>query len=403
MVYFQFMIVLFLILLFLTKKLYKQFGVTPSLLIVATFLFSTIVGLFYNLVIDKHERYDYSYFSMIYYAATLFIFLIPLIKHNGVSSSFHFPPRIIRYISNLLIVFGILSLYSSAKNFSFADLAGNWSDVRAEYYLSWGDTKIGATLLERIQSNVTHILFLCLPLAFYNLSKKNMIYTYLLIIASITTLLESLQNAERQNLILWFANLLMSYLMFRNMLDEKIRHRFNIFMIASVVIIISFVVAISISRFGEGDELVVSLFNYSGAQPYNAAYFLENLSDQALWGKLNFPYVIGDGMIFSINDHIKANVFLNSFSSIVGSFYKDFGYYTIIFVSLFVLLFDKLLSLSKKKESFLYLYIYCFYFSLMFVGVFYNKYTSPVMARIVVFVGILIVLLEVLTKKKIKK
>lgn len=393
------MIVIFVALIYVVRKLYRRYGLTPSLLVVFTFLFSTVMGMLY-FITNRDDVPTHSFFSMIYYAATLLIFLSPLFRNPGLHVNFSFPYQSTKIFTYFLIIGGTISFYSSIHDFSLFEMMGNWADIRSEYYNSWGESMKATSLLERVESNFSHILFICMPLAFYYFSNNQRRLGILLFIVSLTTLVQSLKDAERQDLLLWIAGIVMSYLMFKDSFKQTTVRKIRIALTILISLVVIVIGSITIARFGEDSELINSLYDYSAVQPYNAAYFLENLSDQALGGRLNFPIFFGGHIVLEINDYINSDVFLNSFSSIVGSYYKDFGYFTIFIALLVASIFDKLMSISRAKHSFIYFFLYCLYFNIMFVGVFYNKYTSPPMYRIVVFSILLIVIIELIFKSK---
>lgn len=229
-------------------------------------------------------------------------------------------------------------------------------------------------------------------MAMYQLSKRqNRILGILLIIVSSSSLISSLKIAERQGILLYIGNVLFSYLIFKNDFSKSIRNK--ILLISAIILGLSITLigAISFSRFGEdSDTLISSLVDYSGIQPFNAAYFLEKLHNQALGGRLNFPFLTRTPMILQINDEISAAEYLNVFGSIVGSYYLDFGYFTVFVIIFVAILFYRLMNIFKRKGSLLFFYFYCLYFNIMFIGVFYNKYNSPPEIRNLILLGVII-------------
>lgn len=397
------MILIFFVLLFLAKKLNKQNGLTPSLFVVYTYMLSTIIGIVCRIHMPTNIYTNYNYFSMVYYALNLFVLLLPLFKNNSISDDFFFPNNCIQLFSIILIVGGLMAVLYEIVEFDFGVAATNWSDVRSDYYANMeDDVSVASSLYGKIGANFEHILFFAVPLAFYNITKKKNLIAILLLFVSTSVLLHSLRYGERQSLLLWLSYIIMSYLLFKNKLSKKTKKYLKISLMTGGVFVLLLVASITMSRFGgDGDDrLIGSLYAYSGVQPYNAAYFLENLSSRTLGGRLNFPFLVGGSSIYVINDFFVTDFYLNSFSSIIGSYYKDFGYYTIIVSTLVSLFFLYLMNVSRKGKSLLYLYIYCVYFNMMFVGVFYNKFTSPTLVRNIVVFGLLIWLYEQFFEKR---
>jgi len=395
------MIVIFLVLFFIAKRLYKSKGITPSLFVVATFLVSTIIGIVYRIHMPMSIYTDYNYFSMIYYALNLAVLLFPLIVNMGLYSDFSFPANCINKISALLIVGGIMALIYEIQEIDFSIIAANWSDIRNDYYSTMEDTKSVSSLYGKVGVNFEHVLFFAVPLSFYHLSKREKHISFLLLLVSFSVLFHSLRMGERQSILLWLSYVVMSYLIFKPVLSNKVKKHIGRLLLFSSLLLGLILALITFSRFGEdgNDRLLQSLYAYSGEQPYNAAFFLEKLSQNTLGGKLNFSFLFGEQSIYIINDFFTTDFYLNSFSSIVGSYYKDFGYYTILVSISVSSFFFYLMKRVKINNTLLFLYIYCIYFNMMFVGVFYNKYTNPTLIRNIVIFGIIIYFIELLSKQ----
>lgn len=395
------MVLIFAVFLYIFHKLYRNVGVTPSLFLISGYLLSSIIGLLY-LIYYKENIYDYSYFSMVYYIISIVIFLMPLIRFSGKSELFTFPNRTTNIVSYVLIVLGFISLFFELKDFNYAELAVNWLAARNEYYSDYGTMNVASSFSERISSNIMPLIFITWPLAMYHFSRgKNKKLAILLILASSTSLINSLKIAERQGIITYIANALFSYLIFKDEFTEDVKRKILIFSTASIGLLVFIVGAITFSRFGEEDEgLILSLASYGGVQPFNAAFFLEELHSQALGGKLNFPFITGTSLITLINDEINSTEFLNVFGSIVGSFYLDFGYFSVFVIALFSFIFYKLMKIFKSNKSLLFFYIYALYFEIMFLGIFYYRYNSPPNVRNIILFGIMIYILEHIFKTK---
>ncbi len=384
--------------------MYKKRGVTTSFVIICAYLLSTLLGFLYKFLYPR-EIYDYNFFSMIYYIACLVIFFIPLIKNNYNCNTFTFPETSTRVLSIIVMIGGFVILYSDFTNFDIGRLQMSWLEQRNEYYANYHDEVIATTWFDRISSNFRHLSFLSIPLSFFYLSKGDNKLALLLGFSSFSILSRSVMNASRQEFVLWIVTLLYSFYFFKYSLSKENVRLIKLILGIAFYFILSLVVAITFSRFGSetGGDTLNSFFFYAGAQPYNAARFLENLSSQAQWGMINFPYVTGTEYIKSINEYIRAPFYLNVFGSLVGSFYLDFGYFTILFVFIYSFLFDKLLSFYKRRKSLAYFYIYFLYCDILFSGLFYYRYVTSERIRIIFLGFILIVILDYYKINKFKK
>lgn len=396
------MLIILAVLLIIARRKYKETGTTGTLIILYSFILSTFLGVVYKILFPNQVG-QYSIFSMLYYLICLILFFVPLLKNNIGWESFYFPEKSTRIISIILIIGGFVVLYSSIVNFDMNRLNMSLLEQRNEYYQNYHEDAVIATRwYDRISSNIRHLMILSIPLFYYYLCKNEKKYAVLLGSASLSLLAMSIMNASRQEFILWVGCTLYSYFLFRSGLNEKTKHGVKLFLWIFGGLSIAAVVAITLSRFGAGTGYNTwnVFFQYSGAQPYNAARFLEELHSQAQWGKINFPYLWGSGYVKEINDYIESPFYLNVFGSLVGSFYLDFGYFTVFFVFIYSLLFDKLLSFYKRKNSFAYFFLYNIYCDIIFSGMFYYRYITSERIRILVFVLFLIIIIDNSYSKK---
>lgn len=396
------MILIAAVVLFFLIKIYRKQGVSPSLFLVASYFLVTLLGFSYMSMYEK-EVYDYQYFSMLYYATCLAILFMPLLKISGFSYMMTFPPKVVKIVSIILIITGILSIYFTIVGFDFAKFALGWSEIRGEYYQ---ETEAGLeaskNIFDRITWNFAFILYLAMPLGVQQLAQGNKKIGIMLLLSSFSIVVSSIVDAERQDLVTWIAGAIFSYLMWKNEMSRKVKKILRNSFVIIGVLIICLIVSITLSRF-EDKDFWESFYAYAGMQPINAAYFLEKLSNQAQWGKINFPLFTGTNYVLLLNDIINAPISLNIFGSMIGSFYLDFGYLTIVIVTIISLFFYHLIHHAQRRHSFLAFYLYVTYFTMLFGGIFYFKFNSPPQERMVIMMGILIVLLERNFYKKNKK
>ena len=390
------MYLLFLTLLYLTCRCYRKFGYSPSFFILLVYLISSIGGIIYYYVFREVNN---NFLYNVYYIINLIILLIPLVKYHIDIDRIEFKNTAIKYFSILLIVLGVFSLYSCISDFNLLEVFYSWSDLRNEYYSDYGEIVIETKLHARIASNFLCILPLSIPLGIYYLVDGQKMMSISLLVVSLSLLLSTIMKGERQGLLEYMSYYIFSILLFKDIMSSNLKKKIFIFttvIISSLTIVVGL---ITISRF-EDRGILESLFNYSGIQLYNANDFLEVVQGQTLNGALNFSYLTGDSAIYKINEEISAPFYLNVFGGIVGSFYLDFGYATIIFTSIFAYLFCTLFKFFYRKKSFIFFYLYFIYFQIMFVGVFYFKHTSHTFFRSSILFAVLIVLLEFIFKKR---
>lgn len=389
------MILLSIILIVLCKRQYKKYGVTTSMLVLSLYTLSACLSVAYRYIFPE-DAYKFSFLSEIYYIVCLLIFLFPILRFSINANILDFESKLLNIISFIVAFGGIVVIVSNILKFDMGRLAYSWAEQRNEYYSNMYDYSIASSWYDRIASNCRHITFLAIPLFFYYSIKQNRIMSILLGIASFSLASMAIINASRQELVIFLVLIIFSSILFYKEMSGPTKHKLMLVTIVLISTSVVLVSAISISRFMNGSSLdfIKSLFAYSGEQPFNASLFLEDLHDKALWGRVNFPYLLGESQITQLNDVISASYYLNVFGSIVGSFYLDFGYYSVFFALLFSGLFCYLLNFAKNKSAVLYFYVYMIYNIFIIYGVFYFQQNSSECIRIMTFMFFLILFLS---------
>ena len=116
------MLFILAVLLIIAKRKYKEKGTTGTLVILYSFILSTVLGIVFRILYPNYVG-QYSLFSMLYYLICLFLFFVPLLKNNIGWESFYFPENSTRIMSIILIIGGFVVLYSSFVNFLTQDFS----------------------------------------------------------------------------------------------------------------------------------------------------------------------------------------------------------------------------------------------------------------------------------------
>lgn len=393
-------VLIFLIIFGFYRIMRKRQGLSPSVLVVLVYMFSVLMSCVY-LFYDA-SLYHFNLFSGFYYALCLIIFFIPLYNFSGCIGEISFRPKTIKFFSWIIIIGGFLYIIVTAANINIMDVLLNWSDARGEYYKVYGEQNIATNIYERIASNIYPLFIFSFPLGFYHYTRKDKKMAVLLFISSLSILVYGLSRAARQEFILWILDLATSFLMFSKGFSRRSIKRAALAIVLLVAGVGVVLYIATLSRFGNTDPLS-SVFSYASGQPYNAGYFLEHLGSQKLWGQANFCYVVGKPYITIYNDVINSSMYLNVFGSIVGSYFLDFGYFSIFFIGLIAFFFTRFIRVFKKNGSIMFLYMYVIYLNMMIYGVFYSKFVDPPTVRTFILIGLMLLVYENVTEKKYKK
>lgn len=374
-------IIYFLFILFLFYRYRKEHTIRRWILFL--YLFSASFSVLKLFVEPLHYSIDGR--AILYYLMTLFIVLFPIIRNGYIDNKYYsFNKSFLDKLSVFLIIFGIISLsYYLPKVFSLRTMLNNMSDVRLAYYNGEVDY-VPSSILEILSNWVSYIQFISPFLCFYYLLQNEKKRALLLFFVSLVPAVENLIIGEREACVIVLGNFVFSYIFYKDVIPKSYMEKIRIFGIILVSPFILFIVAMTFARFANADGGVLSsLIVYIGDQPYNYSYQFSsiNIADQCLHGKLCFPYFFAqkEQLTGPLNDYINSPMYLNVFAGLPGSFLLDFGYYSIFVLVLFSMCFFFLTRYKRKqtqKLGFNHLFIFLIYYQIVFMGLFYFRYSS---------------------------
>jgi len=353
--------------------------------VLGLYSFSALCSVFYPYF--RPVLYEQDSVAYVYYTISNLILLAPVLRFGNVNySDFEFPEKFIRWTGYILIVFGMISIVNILPQvFTLRTFLNNISDVRSAYYNGEELFEVNASPLNILANWVMYIQFFSPTFAFINFIKGKRVTAFLLCFTSLAPALNKLLIGEREACVVVLSNFVFAYIFFRPLLSDrfaKIIKKIGLLLMAPLVL---FVVAMTLSRFGESDGGVVGgILAYVGEQPYNFSYFFSsiNIEQQYLGGKLSFGYLFPQNQRLEgqINEYISAGEYLNVFAGIPGTLLLDFSYAALIIIMLMSLLFYVPFHIihkrRAKKYDFAVYMLFLIYYQIIFMGLFYFDFTS---------------------------
>ena len=376
-------ILLFIIFLCLFNRYRRQKGTTKLLLF--GYLVSSAFSLMkYLFQINIDESVDS--LAILYYIVCIYILLFPYLKRGTYTSqNYYFPPRLIRIISFVLIIGGLVNLYYSVPRlFTIQTLVNNISDIRQAYYQGMDILNLGPQSLLEVLSNVLLYLSYLSPICcVYYYLRGNYKLAILLFLSSLARPVNLMTIGEREAILIWVSNYLFAYFFFLDEFTELARKKISKIGLLVSSPLLFFFILITFSRFSDSDGgIMSSIFTYAGDQPFNFSKYFTQLSSQALGGKLNFSYLFPEDERLTglITDHFSSSIEVNAFASIVGSYFLDFGYWTIFVVFVVSIIFSVLFKVIARRTNgklpFAHFFVLLFMYQILFIGIFYNDISS---------------------------
>jgi oligosaccharide repeat unit polymerase len=367
----------------LNKRLKGRF-LTPSGILLGAYCLCTLATVYLycceEVVLDP--------VAVTYYATALGALLLPIVRFDETQSVTieANDTKIEVYISWFLAVFG---LYSVAYN--FPDMANALVGDLDENRMWTSSAANNANDIASVLATTGGYLFtLMIPLGFYWLAtKRRSLLGTALLGGSCSYVVFVLKHVGRDAFIMWGAAFTFNFLLFQRKLSPMIRKWIMVgYGVALLILGVLFLI-ITTDRFPttKTEGIIYPYASYGGQSPI---HFSEHfLADRYFGhGRMNFNIVYRAGSAVGISEYdqdfledsvketlMAENYFLNVFSSIVGSFFIDFGKYgTIVLVACVGIVMSLVLGRGGTRLALWQVMIYTMYMQVMTGGIFYYFY-----------------------------
>ena len=257
---------------------------------------------------------------------------------------------IIRVIIYLYIFCAFYVIFTSFEDVFFRIQENAWNSIRNEVYADEAGITLYSSPYQRIAKNICSY---CSPLAvlyvFYLLTRETpryIIIALLLLSIVVPSFMAATVVASRSMIMGIVLKLGFGYLLFHNTIPHK-RKKY-IYIISGIVLLFLaiYVLAVSISRFGE-DDYQSSMFYYFGHSMISFAQNMFGKLHDYLYGEYFFYWFVNDTYLTSIDLSSLGSKHGTSFITFVGPLYADFGVIgTFIFAFLSFFIFR---SFTRKR------------------------------------------------------
>lgn len=380
---------------------YRKVGFNSSTFLIGIYFISSIFAFILLFVYDTYDLDQVTFIRTIFHSVVIYLFLSPIVTFgNRVENKLTIPNGIgLDIFTYIVIMFTILSIIYSIPRVSFAF---SFDDLRSVRNLH-NDRALyeGPAAAENpfmyIGSIGHHFAILSLFLFFFYLAykPKSRRFQIILFLGSFSIVLNNLSMMGRDGIVRWILLFVFFFLFFKKKLPPVVVRRTLYWAtVASVPIIIVFLL-ISFSRFSERENSVLYyLIDYAGQSFIYFSYNFESFYEGAFGGRMSFPILFSreEQVKGALNDTIYSSYNLNTFSTFVGSFYKDVGLIVTLLIGIF---FRIIMSyyFNYTRNSFVKLIVYILLFQVILFGVFYYMFYNITVVRtllLVVFISLIL-------------
>lgn len=376
-----------------------KYGFNGGTFLIALFFSGSVLGFYILLTTNFYDPNRLNFFAVIYHCVCLLMFLSPIVYvSNKLIHKFRVPNQTgLKLFVYLLLFFSLFSFISLIPKIQSVFAVGDLKTARNLY--NYGDLhEEGGGILAYLGGIGASFAYFSMFLFFYYLKNfpKERGIIVLLFLCSLTDALSGLSVAGRGGIMRWILMLLFFYFSFHRYIDQKLKRKMiRIVSLMSVPLIAIFTV-ITIARFSNREyPIYVYVFDYLGQSFLYFSYIFNPFFDSTFGGRMNFPIFFPNDRIDRVlSEEVSANFNLNTFSTFVGSFYKDIGFYrTLLIATVFWIFSTLIFKFSRVRNNFYKSIIFITFSQMIVNGVFYFQYTGTTKIRsfiVLVFLAFII-------------
>lgn len=386
---------------------YRRTGFGASSFVLMSYFIASLFALFVLFATDIYDETRLSLSAIVFHCFCLYFFLYPVIYiSNNIGTDFKYPTytgwMLLNYFIIFISIFTFISLLPKIRDIFSSDDLRLARSLYNHGQLHEEETGV-ISYLGGVGSTFAYFAFFQF---FYCLTRypQKRVLLIVLFICSFTDALTSLSAVGRGGIMRWVMMALFFYFLFRNDLSITLRKNIKKWgIIASFPGLFVFWL-ITFSRFTDRDYPVyIYMFDYIGQPFLYFSYIFDTFFEPTFGGRINFPIFFSDDRLAGpLNDEVYTDYNLNTFSTFIGSFYKDIGFYGTLLLSFsFYLLCRFLFELKTRGNSFYKLSIFIFISQVVIHGIFYYQYAGTTKIRgLLLLIFLSIIVQEIYGKKK---
>ena len=358
---------------------FKKHAFNSSTLLIGLYFASAIAQLILVLFHPDYVANKVYFDATLYHLTISVLFMQPIVAYGNKLDvcKLCIPDYLFNRVSYSLIIIGSLTIIlsiSGIKNvLSFDTFEGArenaiWGEDNTSFY-SYG-------LIGYIATIGMNTPMFAIFMAFYRLykHKKDDLVFYLLFITSLSGAFMNLTIAGRDGLVRWIMFFICNIAIYREYFSfKKFPFILKILGIIMLVFVGAFFVLITFSRFGQGEDAVMSIIDYLGMSFYRFSEIYRGVGVDYLFGFQSIFPIIPGGMNSLDIAKLELNFSTSSFHTFMGSFVLYVGtFWTFVMAVIFNFLFKN----SHKGKNFKLSNFFCFliFFQIVYVGIFYFVY-----------------------------
>ena len=367
--------------------------------------FSILIDVF-NLRSLDTIHYSISLYSSLCYCGLLTLCVWPFMRYSNLQIKKIKPiknPGFIKIVVTALAVFFIINLVFSFQNIIEVVTSDDLNRIRKDHKDYEDESWISSLPFPFRQffvflNLISGASWISIFLAFFLIvvQKGTRKYGYLSLIASFNGIIGSVLDGGRSAIMMWFIGFLACYLFFKPFMNGKQKRTVRIVFFVLGSLFVTFVTAVTISRFGDRDAGSVSgsqggLISYAGQSYINFCYFWDTFDCPMPTLQVLFPFtskLLGSPVenaialqgVLSAMSNRELGVFYTFIGHIATSSHNIVAVIYCILIS--VLSINIINRINNHQCSITICYSYLMFSSILFMGLFghYYAYSGKTMS-----------------------
>lgn len=359
----------------------RKYGLNSSTLLIGTYLASALALLF---LIVKEYNNIYSFEKMdiiatLYHIIILWLFMRPIIDQGNLLDidKLKIPKKQNTFISWTFVIIGLLTIILSIPGIisvlSFDTFEGARQEAiegdEQKGFYSYGLIGYIATI-----GMITPMF--AIFMAFYRLFclRKADILFYLLILTSLSGAIMNLTIAGRDGIVRWIMFVVFNIALFKKQFSIKLIPKFLLIIFTIIVAFtLVFFALITFSRFGDGNDAIMSIIDYLGMSFFWFSDVFRGVGTDYLFGFNSIFPIIPGGMNSLDIAKLDLDFSTMTFHTFAGSFVLYVGtIFTAIMAVVFYLLYKLNHSVIRNRIN--NYFAYMIFYQIEYIGVFYFVY-----------------------------
>lgn len=363
---------------------YKSHGFNGGTFVIFLYLSSIVCAGYMISFSSMFDAGKLDFFAVVSHVLFLFLFLFPFIYATNHHKLIDLTKTTLNFLFYMVFVFSVFSYLAYLPKVISVFQYGSLGEARVAFYMGTLNAEDVGGISAYIGIVGRTISLVSLYLFFYFIAKsESKIKVSILFFCSFVDVFVSLSYAGRGGITRWIFMMVFYYFLFNDYLSPVIKNKIKTALTISILPMVVIFLVVSYSRFsGREFSVIEFILGYFGQPFIYFSYIFYDFFDNTYSGQQVFPLfgVPAEGLYSDKLNGI--DYYINTFSTFVGSIYKDVGFLITLLIAMFFSIVTIVTYRVERLSTKLYRLIYFVIIANIFVnGLFYFQFSSSTLLK----------------------